>query len=163
LREKTAQSAYCNGPALDGSLPEIFFSNLRKTEEVARFGMRTLAYREAIHGQSFPIAIQRSLTGVSTFLKLLPFTACAEGWALYIERLVWEEGFPEKPLDNLGRLQLGMFRAECLIVDTGLHHKRWNREQAIHAAGQIKLAPAALPKPKCITGPCRCTPPAPST
>jgi uncharacterized protein (DUF885 family) len=131
FREKTAPGAYYNAPAFDGSRPGIFYINLRNTAEVARFGMRTLAYHEAIPGHHFQIAIQQELQGVPTFRKLLPFTAYAEGWALYTERLAWEMGFQEKPLDNLGRLQAEMFRAVRLVVDTGLHHKRWTREQAI--------------------------------
>ncbi len=131
FREKTAPGAYYNAPAFDGSRPGIFYINLRNTAEVARFGMRTLAYHEAIPGHHFQIAIQQELRGVPTFRKLLPFTAYAEGWALYTERLAWEMGFQQNPLDNLGRLQAEMFRAVRLVVDTGLHHKRWTREQAI--------------------------------
>jgi uncharacterized protein (DUF885 family) len=62
---------------------------------------------------------------------LIPFTAYAEGWALYAERLAWEIGFQKAPLDNLGRLRDEMFRAVRLVVDTGIHRKRWTREQAI--------------------------------
>ena len=65
------------------------------------------------------------------FRKVLPFTAYAEGWALYSERLAWEAGFQKAQLDNLGRLQAEMFRAVRLVVDTGMHEKRWSREQAI--------------------------------
>jgi uncharacterized protein (DUF885 family) len=131
FREATAPGAYYNGPAFDGSRPGIFYINLRDTGEVAKFGMRTLAYHEAIPGHHFQIAIQQELTGVPIFRKVLPFTAYAEGWALYSERLAWEAGFQKAPLDNLGRLQAEMFRAVRLVVDTGLHDKRWTREQAI--------------------------------
>lgn len=131
FREATAPGAYYNGPAFDGSRPGIFYINLRNTGEVAKFGMRTLAYHEGIPGHHFQIAIQQELTGVPIFRKVLPFTAYAEGWALYSERLAWEAGFQKAPLDNLGRLQAEMFRAVRLVVDTGLHDKRWTREQAI--------------------------------
>lgn len=131
FREQTAPGAYYNAPALDGSRPGIFYMNLRNVAEIARFGMRTLAYHEAIPGHHFQIAIQQELRGVPTFRRLLPFTAYAEGWALYSEQLAWEMGFQQDPLDNLGRLQAEMFRAVRLVVDTGLHHKRWTREQAI--------------------------------
>lgn len=131
FREKTAPGAYYNGPAFDGSRPGIFYINLRNTAEVARFGMRTLAYHEAIPGHHFQVTIQQELSGVPTFRKLLPFTAFSEGWALYAERLAWELGFQRDPLDDLGRLQAEMFRAVRLVVDTGMHHKRWTREQAI--------------------------------
>jgi uncharacterized protein (DUF885 family) len=131
FREKTAPGAYYNPAAFDGSRPGIFYINLRSTGEVARFGMRTLAYHEAIPGHHFQTTIQQELTGVPTFRKVLPFTAFSEGWALYTERLAWEMGFQKEPLDNLGRLQAEMFRAVRLVVDTGMHQKQWTREQAI--------------------------------
>jgi uncharacterized protein (DUF885 family) len=131
FREKTAPGAYYNPPAFDGSRPGVFYINLRNTAEVARFGMRTLAYHEAIPGHHFQTTIQQELTGVPTFRKVLPFTAYSEGWALYTERLAWELGFQKDPLDDLGRLQAEMFRAVRLVVDTGMHHKRWTREQSI--------------------------------
>ncbi len=131
FREKTAPGAYYNTPSFDGSRPGIFYANLRNVAEVQKFGMRTLAYHEAIPGHHFQTTIQQELTGVPTFRKILPFTAFSEGWALYSERLAWEIGYQENPLDNLGRLQAEMFRAVRLVVDTGMHHKRWTREQAI--------------------------------
>ena len=131
FREKTAPGAYYNAPAFDGSRPGVFYINLRNTAEVARFGMRTLAYHEAIPGHHLQTALQQELTGVPTFRKILPFTAFSEGWALYTERLAWEIGFQDDPLDNLGRLQAEMFRAVRLVVDSGMHHARWTREQAI--------------------------------
>ncbi|PZO06280.1 MAG: DUF885 domain-containing protein [Lysobacteraceae bacterium] len=131
FREKTAPGAYYNPPSMDGARPGIFSINLRNTAEVARFGMRTLAIHEAIPGHHFQTTIQQELTDVPTFRKLLPFTAFSEGWALYSERLAWEIGLQDDPLDNLGRLQAEMFRAVRLVVDTGLHDKRWTREQAI--------------------------------
>jgi uncharacterized protein (DUF885 family) len=131
FREKTAPGAYYNPPAFDGSRPGVFYINLRNTAEVAKFGMRTLAYHEGIPGHHFQIALQQELTGVPTFRKVLPFTAFAEGWALYSERLAWEAGFQKDPLDNLGRLQAEMFRAVRLVVDTGMHYKHWTREQSI--------------------------------
>ncbi len=142
FREKTALGAYYNPPAFDGSRPGVFSINLRNTAEVARFGMRTLAYHEAIPGHHFQTTIQQELTGVPTFRKVLPFTAFSEGWALYTERLAWEMGFQKEPLDNLGRLQAEMFRAVRLVVDTGMHSKRWTREQAI----EYMLAKTGMPE-----------------
>ncbi len=129
--EQTAPGAYYNGPSMDGSRPGVFYANLRDTSETPRFGMRTLAYHEGIPGHHFQIAIAQELKGVPTFRRILPFTAYSEGWALYAERLAWEAGFEKSPLDNLGRLQAEMMRAVRLVVDTGLHQKRWSREQAI--------------------------------
>lgn len=136
FREKTAPGAYYNTPAFDGSRPGIFYANLRNVAEIPKFGMRTLAFHEAIPGHHFQKTIQQELEGVPTFRKVLPFTAFAEGWALYTERLAWEIGYQKNPLDNLGRLQAEMFRAVRLVVDTGLHHKRWTREQAIDYMGE---------------------------
>jgi uncharacterized protein (DUF885 family) len=129
--EKTAPGAYYMPPSLDAKRPGTFYANLRNVSEVPRMGMRTLSYHEAVPGHHFQIAIQQELQGLPMFRKLLPFTAYAEGWALYSERLAWEAGFQKEPLDNLGRLQAEMFRAVRLVVDTGLHAKRWTREQAI--------------------------------
>jgi len=129
--EKTAAGAYYNPPSLDGKRPGTFYANLRDMSEITRFGMRTLAYHEGVPGHHFQIAIAQELKELPFFRRLLPFTAYAEGWALYTERLAWEVGFQKNPLDNLGRLQAEMFRAVRLVVDTGMHHKRWSREQAI--------------------------------
>ncbi len=71
------------------------------------------------------------LEGLPLFRRMSPFTAYTEGWALYTEQLAWELGFQSQPLDNLGRLQAELFRAVRLVVDTGIHQKRWTREQAI--------------------------------
>ncbi len=131
FKQKTSPGAYYDTPAYDGSRPGIFYINLRSTGEIAKFGMRTLAYHEAIPGHHFQKTIQQELKGVPTFRTILPFTAFAEGWALYSERLAWEIGYEKQPLDNLGRLQAEMFRSVRLVVDTGMHSKHWTREQAI--------------------------------
>ena len=131
FREKTAPGAYYNAPAFDGSRPGIFYANLRNVAEIQKFGMRTLAYHEAIPGHHTQIALQQQQAGVPTFRKLVPFTAFSEGWALYAERLAWELGYQERTEDDLGRLQGELFRAVRLVVDTGMHHERWSREQAI--------------------------------
>lgn len=129
--EATAPGAYYQGPAMDGSRPGVFYANLRNVAEMPRFAMRTLAYHEGVPGHHFQVAIMQELTGVPTFRRLLGFTAYNEGWALYTEQLAWELGFQSQPLDNLGRLRDEMFRAVRLVVDTGMHAKRWSREQAI--------------------------------
>jgi len=131
FKEKTSPGAYYDTPAYDGSRPGIFYVNLRSTGEIAKFGMRTLAYHEAIPGHHFQKTIQQELKDVPTFRTILPFTAFAEGWALYSEHLAWEIGYEKQPLDNLGRLQAEMFRSVRLVVDTGLHSKHWTREQAV--------------------------------
>lgn len=129
--EKTAPGAYYEFPSLDGSRPGTFFANMRNLSDLPKFGMRTLAYHEAIPGHHFQIALQMKMSDLPLFRRMGMFTAYSEGWALYAERLAWEAGFQKQPLDNLGRLQAEMFRAVRLVVDTGMHHKRWSREQAI--------------------------------
>jgi uncharacterized protein (DUF885 family) len=129
--EKTAPGAYYNSPPMDNSKPGTFFANLRDVAETPKFGMRTLAYHEAVPGHHMQIAIAQELKGLPVFRGIVPFTAYAEGWALYAERLAWETGYQKNPLDNLGRLRAEMFRAVRLVVDTGMHSKRWTREQGI--------------------------------
>lgn len=129
--EETAPGAYYNGPSRDGSRPGIFYANLFDIKATPRYGMRTLAYHEGVPGHHFQIAIQKELQGIPEFRKETGFTAYSEGWGLYAERLAWEMGFQADPYDNLGRLQAELFRAVRLVVDTGIHAKRWTREQAI--------------------------------
>lgn len=130
FKEDTAPGAYYHPPSLDGSRPGFFFANLSDMNNVPRFGMRTLAYHEGIPGHHFQLTVQQGVEG-PTFRQVLTFTAYTEGWALYAEKLAWEMGFESDPYDNLGRLSAEMLRAVRLVVDTGIHHKRWTREQAI--------------------------------
>ena len=131
FKEDGAPGAYYMPPPLDGSKPGIFYANLRSVREIPNFGMRTLAYHEAIPGHHLQIAIAQELPGLPIFRRVIPFTAYVEGWALYAERLALENGFHPTPFDRLGALQAEVFRAVRLVVDTGIHAKRWTREQAI--------------------------------
>ncbi|MCG8432698.1 MAG: DUF885 domain-containing protein, partial [Gammaproteobacteria bacterium] len=131
FKEKTSPGAYYNDPPRDGSKPGIFYANLRSVEEIPRYGMRTLAYHEAIPGHHFQIGLQAELENVPIFRTFGLFTAYVEGWALYSEQVAAEMGFQEDPYDRLGYLQAALFRAVRLVVDTGIHAKRWTREQAI--------------------------------
>lgn len=131
FKEKTAPGAYYQQPAIDGSRPGRFFANLYDIKATPKYGMRTLAYHEGIPGHHFQIAVAMELEGQPLIRKMAPFTAYIEGWALYSERLAWELGFQKDPFDNIGRLQAELFRAVRLVVDTGIHHSRWTREQAI--------------------------------
>ncbi len=129
--EKGSAAAYYESPPLDGSAPGVFYANLFDVNATPRHAMRTLAYHEATPGHHFQIAIAQHVDGLPLFRTLLGFTAYDEGWALYAEQLAWELGFQKDPYDNLGRLQDEMLRAVRLVVDTGIHAKRWTREQAI--------------------------------
>ncbi|MVM29034.1 DUF885 family protein [Spirosoma sp. HMF4905] len=119
-------------PALDGSKGGVFVANLRASSDHPKFAMKTLAYHEAIPGHHFQLGIQTELKGLPIFRTVIPFTAYLEGWALYTEQLAYELGFYKNdPFGNLGRLQSELFRAVRLVVDTGIHHKKWTREKAI--------------------------------
>lgn len=132
FKEEGSPGAYYSQPAMDGSRGGIFYANLRNVHESVKFGMKTLAYHEGIPGHHFQIAIQSELEDVPIFRTFGLFTAYVEGWALYAEQLTWELGFYDNdPFGNLGRLQAEMFRAVRLVVDTGIHYKRWSREEAI--------------------------------
>ena len=132
FKEATAPGAYYQGGAMDGSRPGIFYANLRDMNEVSKWGMPTLAYHEGVPGHHWQISIAQELTGLPQFRKVIPFTAYAEGWALYCEWLAKQVGWYDKdPFGDLGRLQAELFRAVRLVVDTGIHAKHWTREQAI--------------------------------
>ena len=131
FKEKTSPGAYYEPPAMDGSRPGVFFANLYDIKATPRYSMRTLAYHEGVPGHHFQLAIQQQQGDLPFFRRIIPSVAYSEGWALYAERLAWELGFQSDPYDNIGRLQAELFRAVRLVVDTGIHYKHWNREQAI--------------------------------
>ncbi|PYJ64913.1 MAG: DUF885 domain-containing protein, partial [Verrucomicrobia bacterium] len=132
FKESTAPGAYYDIPAMDGSRPGIFFANLRDMNEVPKWSMPTLAYHEGVPGHHWQLSTSEELKGIPQFRKVLPFTAYIEGWALYCEWLAKQVGwYNNAPFGDLGRLRDELFRAVRLVVDTGIHAKRWNREQAI--------------------------------
>lgn len=116
--------------SLDGSRPGAFYADVSGGSE-ALYGMPTLAYHEAIPGHHFQISIAQE-ADLPFFRTSVLFTAYAEGWALYAERLAWELGwYEDDPYGNLGRLQAEAFRAARLVVDTGIHAKGWTFDQAL--------------------------------
>ena len=132
FKEATAPGAYYNGASMDRVRPGIFYANLRDVNEIPKWTMRTLAYHEGVPGHHWQIATAQELKGLPQFRKIIPFTAYQEGWALYTEWLAKEAGWYEgDPFGDLGRLQAEQFRAVRLVLDTGIHAKRWTREQAI--------------------------------
>ena len=132
FKEATAPGAYYDGASMDGTRPGVFYANLRNMNEVAKWSMPTLAYHEGVPGHHWQISRARELKGLPQFRKVVPFTAYVEGWALYAEWLAKEAGwYANDPFGDLGRLQAELFRAVRLVVDTGIHEKRWTREQAI--------------------------------
>lgn len=126
-------------PSLDGSRPGIFFVNPEFAYEYAKFTMETLAIHEAEPGHHFQLALQQEsnlpilqkLVEDTTYIDGWIDTAYVEGWALYAEKLAYEQGFYSSNFYRLGHLQWELVRAARLVVDTGIHKKRWTREEAI--------------------------------
>ena len=130
--EAGAPGGYYQGPALDGSRPGAYYINLRDTAEWPKWTLPTLTYHEASPGHHHQIALQQENDEAPLLLKILGFSAYSEGWGLYAEQLADEMGvYADDPWGQIGYLQSLMFRATRLVVDSGLHHKRWSREQAI--------------------------------
>ena len=130
--ENNSAGAYYQAGAMDGSRPGTFFANLRDVGETATWTMKTLAYHEGIPGHHFQISTGLNLKGLPLLRQQTLYSAYAEGWALYAERLAAEIGmYKDDPFGDLGRLEAELFRAARLVVDTGLHAKGWTREQAI--------------------------------
>jgi uncharacterized protein (DUF885 family) len=123
--------AYYIPGAFDGSRPGVFYVNMRSVGAVPKYTMRTAAYHEAVPGHHLQVQLAQELKGVPFFHKVIGFSAYQEGWALYAEHLAGELGLEPEPLDQLGRLRDEMMRAVRLVVDTGIHYKRWTRQQAI--------------------------------
>ncbi|HEY5850552.1 MAG TPA: DUF885 domain-containing protein [Lysobacter sp.] len=130
--QATAPGGYYAPPAMDGSRPGVFFINLGDMAANTRFSLPTLAYHEGSPGHHFQISLGQTLTDLPLLRRSLNPSAFTEGWALYAEQLAAEMGlYKDDPWGDLGRLRAEMFRSVRLVVDTGLHRKRWTPEQAI--------------------------------
>lgn len=132
-RWASAAASY-TAPPLDGSRPGVYQMPLRK-DRLTKFGLRTLVYHETVPGHHFQVALSVENKAVPAFRQVRAFggiSAFSEGWALYAERIAKEENWYEgDPEGLLGQLDAELFRARRLVVDTGLHAKRWTRQQAI--------------------------------
>jgi uncharacterized protein (DUF885 family) len=131
FREKSAGIAFYERPALDGSRPGIYYVNLFDMKAVAKYQMEALAYHEGIPGHHMQIAISQELEDLPEFRKHLFYASYIEGWGLYSELLPKEIGFYKDPYSNFGRLATELWRDCRLVVDTGIHAKKWTREEAI--------------------------------
>ena len=130
--EQNAAGGYYQSPALDGSRPGVFYANLYDIKQTPTYSMRTLAYHEATPGHHHQIAHSLENEELTLYRRFGYYTsAFAEGWALYSEILALEVGLAENPYDELGILQSELFRANRLVVDTGMHYKRWTKEEAM--------------------------------
>ena len=130
--EAGAPGGYYQGAPLDNSRPGIYYINLKDTHEWPKLGLPTLTWHEGVPGHHFQISIAREAGELPIYRRTGGFSAYSEGWALYAERVADELGIYENdPFGKIGYLQSYLFRATRLVVDSGLHHKRWSREQAI--------------------------------
>ncbi len=131
LIQAGSPGAYYDRAPLDNSRPGIFWINLRDTFDRPKFGLRTLTYHEAIPGHHMQGSLAQESSEIPLIRRHSFYSAYGEGWALYAEQLADEMGvFADDPLSRAGMLQSFLFRATRLVVDTGLHAKRWSREQA---------------------------------
>lgn len=131
FREKSAGKAFYNSPAPDGSRPGTYYVNLYNLRDMSKNELEALAYHEGLPGHHLQRAIQTELGDVPPFRRFGGVTAYTEGWGLYSEELGKDMGFYTDPYSDFGRLGMELWRACRLVVDTGIHHKRWSREQAI--------------------------------
>ncbi|MFZ5668258.1 MAG: DUF885 domain-containing protein [Pseudomonadota bacterium] len=130
-REATAGIAFYNRPAPDGSRPGIYYVNLSDMTQVLKPQIEGISYHEGAPGHHFQIALAMEIESLPKFRRFGGYGAYAEGWGLYAERLGKEMGFYQDPYSDFGRLSTEAWRAVRLVVDTGLHDKRWTREQAM--------------------------------
>ena len=131
FRERSAGKAFYSSPSADGKRPGIYYANLYRMADMPKYELPALAYHEGIPGHHMQLAIAGELEELPRFRRFGGFTAYSEGWGLYTERLPKELGLYADPYEDFGRLTMEMTRAVRLVVDTGLHAKRWTREQVI--------------------------------
>ena len=131
FREKSAGKAFYQRPAIDGSRPGTYYANMYKMKMMPKYQMEALAFHEGIPGHHMQIAIAQELEEVPKFRKFGGYTAYIEGWGLYSEYVPKELGFYSDPYSDFGRLAMELWRSCRLVVDTGIHSKKWTRQQGI--------------------------------
>ena len=130
--EAGAPGGYYNSPTLDGSRPGIYWINLRDSAEQPRFTLPTLTFHEAIPGHHLQLALNNEAGDLPLIRKMIGFSGYSEGWALYAEELAVEMGMYEDDVEGqIGMIHDAMFRAVRLVVDSGMHDRKWSREQAV--------------------------------
>jgi uncharacterized protein (DUF885 family) len=131
IQDSAAGGQY-SSPAIDGSKPGIYWINLRDIKANAKFDLKTLTYHEANPGHHWQVALNLAQEHLPLLRRVAPYNSYVEGWALYSELVAKEMGmYKDDPFSDLGRLKAELFRSVRLVVDTGLHAKKWTREQAI--------------------------------
>ena len=140
-----APNGYYNSAALDGSRGAIYYINLKDTADWPKYGLPSLTYHEGVPGHHLQISLAQEAKDLPMLRKIAGFGAYIEGWALYAEQLADELGVYDKdPLGRAGFLQSFLFRATRLVVDTGMHFKKWSREQATDY--MVKATGFAVPR-----------------
>lgn len=131
IQDSAAGGQYTS-PAMDGSKPGIYWINLRDIKANAKFDLKTLTYHEANPGHHWQVALNLAQEHLPLLRRVAPYNSYVEGWALYSELVAKEMGmYKDDPFGDLGRLKAELFRSVRLVVDTGMHAKKWTREQAI--------------------------------
>lgn len=131
FREQSAGKAFYQQPSEDGSRPGLYYANLYDMKAMPTYQMEALAYHEGVPGHHMQLAIQQELKSIPKFRKFGRYTAYTEGWGLYSEFLPKEIGMYSDPYSDFGRLAMELWRACRLVVDTGIHAKKWTREEGI--------------------------------
>ena len=131
FREKSAGKAFYQSPAPDGSRPGVYYVNLYDLKAMSLNELEALAFHEGIPGHHLQRSVQTALGEMPPFRRFGGFTAYSEGWGLYSEELAKDMGFYTDPYADFGRLSMEILRSGRLVVDTGIHSKRWTRQQAI--------------------------------
>ncbi len=131
FREKSAGKAFYQQGTPDGSRPGKYYANLYDMEAMPKYQMEALAYHEGIPGHHMQRSISLELKDIPKFRMFAGYTAYTEGWGLYTEQLPKEIGMYSDPYSDFGRLAMELWRACRLVVDTGIHAKKWSREQGI--------------------------------
>lgn len=130
-RAKSAPGGYYYPPPDDGTRPGYFYVNTSEPTDRTTYSMPALAFHESVPGHHLQIALALEMQGRPAFRRFGYFPAFGEGWGLYAEGLPREVGIATDPDSELGRLQYNAWRSARLVVDTGMHHKGWTRDQAI--------------------------------
>ncbi len=139
-----ASNGYYRSAALDGSRPAIYFINLKDVGDWPKYSLPSLTYHEGVPGHHLQISLAQESKDIPTIRKIGGFSAYSEGWALYSEQLADELG-AYQGIERAGYLQSFLFRAARLVIDTGIHSKRWSREQAT----DYMVATTGFARPRC--------------
>lgn len=131
FREDSAGIAFYDPPSEDGSRPGVYYVNLKDMHNLPKHEAEAILYHEGAPGHHFQIALAQEMTNMPKYRRYSHYTAFIEGWGLYTEHLAKEMGAYQDPISEFGRLSTELLRAARLVVDSGLHAKRWTREKAI--------------------------------